>query len=80
MTLSPAAPIPEILTDDENYEMLTRLTNHFEQHHAGGRSLSEDEQGTRSAAKGTVGLRMRVERFDARAKLSQNKQPEWYTM
>ena len=26
-------------------------------------------------AKGTVGLRMAVDRFDARAKLSQNKKP-----
>lgn len=67
---------PEILTDDENYEVLTRLTDHFEQHHPGGRHLSEDEQGTRRIAKGTVGLRMHVERFDARAKLSQNKQPD----
>lgn len=67
---------PEILSDEENYEMLSRLTDHFEQHHEGGRSLSEDEQGTRRAAKGTVGLRLRVERFDARAKLSQNKQPD----
>lgn len=67
---------PEILGDDENYEMLSRLTDHFEQHHEGGRSLGEDEPGSRRAAKGTVGLRLRVDRFDARAKLSQNKQPE----
>ncbi len=52
------------------------LTDHFEQHRPNGRSLSEDEEGTRRAAKGTVGLRMRVDRFDARAKLSQNKTPE----
>src|SRR6185503_14707367 len=39
-------------------------------------SLSDDEAGTRRAAKGTVGLRIRVRRFDARAKLSQNKQPD----
>ena len=67
---------PELLSDDENYEMLSRLTDHFEKHHPGGRSLSEDEEGTRRIAKGTVGLRMRVTRFDARAKLSQNKAPE----
>ena len=67
---------PELLSDDENYEMLSRLTDHFEKHHPGGRSLSEDEEGTRRIAKGTVGLRMRVSRFDARAKLSQNKSPE----
>ncbi len=67
---------PEILTDEENYAILSRLTDHFEQHHPGGRSLSEDEEGTRRIAKGTTGLRMRVDRFDARAKLSQNKSPE----
>ena len=64
---------PEILTDDENYAMLGLLTEHFERHHPGGRSLTEDEPGTRRQARGTVGLRMRVDRFDARAKLSQNK-------
>lgn len=68
--------IPEILSEEENYAMLTRLTDHFEDHRAHGRHLSEDEEGTRRAAKGTVGLRMRVARFDARAKLSQNKSPE----
>ncbi|PRB11202.1 transcriptional regulator [Microbacterium sp. MYb72] len=67
---------PAILDEEENYAMLSRLTDHFEQHRAHGRSLSDDEEGTRRAAKGTVGLRMRVTRFDARAKLSQNKQPE----
>ena len=64
---------PEILSDEENYQILARLTDHFEQHRPGGRSLSEDEPGTRRIAKGTVGLRMHVSRFDARAKLSQNK-------
>lgn len=68
--------IPEILGEEENYAMLSRLTDHFEAHRPEGRSLSEDEAGTRRAAKGTVGLRMRVTRFDARAKLSQNKSPE----
>ena len=65
---------PQILGDDENYQMLSRLTDHFEQHQVDGRHLDEDEEGTRRIAKGTVGLRMRVDRFDARAKLSQNKQ------
>lgn len=67
---------PEILSDEENYAMLARLTDHFEQHHPGGRSLAQDEAGTRRIAKGTVGLRMVVDRFDARAKLSQNKSGE----
>ena len=41
--------------------------------------MSSQAPGTSSAgrvAKGTVGLRMRITRFDARAKLSQNKAPE----
>lgn len=67
---------PEILSEDENHAMLAQLTDHFEKGTPHGRSLSEDEAGTRRAAKGTVGLRMRVDRFDARAKLSQNKSPE----
>lgn len=67
---------PEILGEEENYAMLSQLTDHFEHHRPHGRSLSEDEAGTRRIAKGTVGLRMRVTRFDARAKLSQNKSPE----
>ncbi|KQQ66743.1 FMN-binding negative transcriptional regulator [Microbacterium sp. Leaf320] len=67
---------PELLSEEENYAMLSQLTDHFESGTPHGRSLSEDEAGTRRAAKGTVGLRMRVERFDARAKLSQNKSPE----
>jgi transcriptional regulator len=64
---------PEILGEEENYAALSMLTDHFEKGRPGGRSLSEDEAGTRRVAKGTVGLRMRVDRFDARAKLSQNK-------
>jgi transcriptional regulator len=64
---------PELLSDEENFQMLSLLTDHFEQHFPGGRSLSHDEEGARRIAKGTVGLRMRVTRFDARAKLSQNK-------
>lgn len=68
--------IPEILSEEENYQVLSRLTDHFEQHYPGGRSLAENEADTRRAAKGTVGLRMRITRFDARAKLSQNKTPE----
>jgi transcriptional regulator len=67
---------PEILSEEENFAMLAQLTDHFEKGTPHGRSLSEDEAGTRRAAKGTVGLRMRVDRFDARAKLSQNKAPE----
>lgn len=68
--------VPEVLSEEENYAVLSRLTDHFEQHFPGGRSLSEDEEGTRRMAKGTLGLRLVVTRFDARSKLSQNKSPE----
>ncbi|MFT4298297.1 MAG: FMN-binding negative transcriptional regulator [Aeromicrobium sp.] len=68
--------VPEVLDEEETYAMLSRLTDHFERRYPGGRSLGEDEAGTRRIAKGAVGLRMRVTRFDARAKLSQNKPPE----
>lgn len=67
---------PQVLGEDENYAMLCRLTDHFEQHQPGGRSLLDDEAGTRRIARGTVGIRMPVDRFDARAKLSQNKSPQ----
>ena len=67
---------PEILGDEENYQVLSGLTDHFEHHREGGRSLANDEAGSRRAAMGTRGFRLRVTRFDARAKLSQNKSPE----
>jgi transcriptional regulator len=64
---------PEILDEEENYAALCALTEHFERHQPGGRSITDDEAATRRAARGTTGLRLRVERFEARAKLSQNK-------
>jgi transcriptional regulator len=67
---------PEVLGDTENYAVLSRLTDHFEAGLPEPRSLAMDEAGTRRIATGTVGLRLVVERFDARAKLSQNKSPE----
>jgi transcriptional regulator len=66
---------PEILSDDENFRVLGDLVDHFERRMPTPVSLGLDEEGSRRVAKGTVGLRMRVARFDARLKLSQNKQP-----
>jgi transcriptional regulator len=68
--------VPEILSAEENYAVLSTLTDHFEGGMPHGRSLAMDEDRSRRVAMGTVGLRMRVTRFDARAKLSQNKAPE----
>ena len=67
---------PELLEADENFAVLDRLTDHFEARMPEPRSLHIDEESARRIAKGTVGLRLRVTRFDARAKLSQNKTPE----
>ena len=67
---------PQLLDAEENYQVLCRLTDHFEAHQPGGRSLLHDETATQRAAKGTTGLRLPVDRFEARAKLSQNKTPD----
>jgi transcriptional regulator len=41
---------PETLDPEENYAVLSRLTDHFEQDRPGGRSLHQDEAATRRAA------------------------------
>lgn len=68
--------VPELLGEEENFAVLSRLTEHFEHGRPGGRSLSDDEPAARRLALGTRGFRLRVTRFEARAKLSQNKSPE----
>ena len=67
---------PEILSDDENFRVLGELVDHFERVMPEPSTLTLDEAGSRRVARGTVGIRLRVTRFDARAKLSQNKAPE----
>ena len=68
--------VPEILSDDENFRILGELVDHFEQRMPTPVSLDIDLDKAARIARGTVGLRIRVTRFDARAKLSQNKSPE----
>jgi transcriptional regulator len=68
--------VPEILTDDENFVVLGKLVDHFEGRMPHPVSLDQDEATARRVAKGTVGLRIRVARVDARLKLSQNKSDE----
>ena len=67
---------PEILSDEENFTILQRLVDHFEAPMPRPVSLDYDEEKARRIAKGTIGLRIRVDRIDARLKLSQNKTPE----
>ena len=67
---------PEILSDEENFRVLGDLVDHFEERMPHPVSLDVDEETARRIAKGTVGIRLVVTRFDARLKLSQNKAPE----
>ena len=66
---------PELLSDEENFSVLGRLVDHFEKGMPQPMALKLDEPAARHIATGTVGLRLRVTRFDARLKLSQNKEP-----
>ena len=66
---------PELLSDEENFSVLGRLVDHFEKRMPQPMALQIDEPAARQSATGTVGLRLRVTRFDARLKLSQNKEP-----
>lgn len=67
--------VPEVLSDEENFDVLTRLVNSYESQLPGGRLLPTDDPRVQRMAKGTVGLRLRVTRFEFRPKLSQNKPP-----
>jgi transcriptional regulator len=67
---------PEILSDDENFEVLGKLVDYFEHRLPNPVSLQIDEEAARHIATGTVGIRVPITRFDARLKLSQNKPPE----
>lgn len=67
---------PELLTDEQNLQALTELTDHFESRVVKPRGLHLEPEYSRRIARGTVGVRVRVTRADARAKLSQNKPPE----
>jgi transcriptional regulator len=65
---------PQILGEEENLEVLTRLVDHFE------RRLDEpfhlDREEAAPIAKGTIGLRIPIDRFEMKRKLSQNKDEE----
>jgi transcriptional regulator len=67
---------PEILSAEENFEVLRRLVDHFERDVPNPKSLSIDEGFATNLAKGTVGMRIPITRIDARRKLSQNKTRE----
>ena len=64
---------PDILAPEANFEVLTRLVEHFEQH-VEQPVLLDPEYGA-SLAKGTVGLRIPITRYICKLKLSQDKDP-----
>ncbi|TXN28116.1 FMN-binding negative transcriptional regulator [Lacisediminihabitans profunda] len=67
---------PEILSDEENYRVLGDLVDFFENRMPHPARLEQNEEYARRIVHGTAGFRLRVTRFDARLKLSQNKSPE----
>ena len=65
--------VPEVLSEEENLGTLTRLVERFEQHVENPMWL--DQEWAAPVAKGTVGIRLRVDRFTCKRKLSQDKDP-----
>lgn len=64
---------PEVLGEEENLEALTRLVERFEREVEEPMFLERDW--ATPFARGTVGIRLRVERFTCKRKLSQDKDP-----
>ena len=65
---------PQVLDPDENLTVLARLTERFEQHVDEPMWLDRDRAAP--LARGTVGLRIPVDRFVCKVKMSQDKDPE----
>jgi transcriptional regulator len=65
--------VPEILSDDENWRVLGELVHHFEDGMPHPNLLEHNEEYGRRIMSGTVGFRFVATRFEARAKLSQDK-------
>ncbi|HWO47415.1 MAG TPA: FMN-binding negative transcriptional regulator [Solirubrobacterales bacterium] len=65
---------PQILDEEENLAVLTRLVERFERHVPEPAYLEREY--AIPIAKGTVGLRIPVERFELKRKLGQNKDVE----
>lgn len=65
---------PQILSDAENIEVLTRLTAHFERRVERPQYLPADVAAR--VAPGTVGLRLPIDRFVCKVKSSQDKDAE----
>jgi transcriptional regulator len=66
--------VPEILDEEANLRTLARLVEHFERHVE--EPLLLDLEWGAPVAKGTVGIRLPVTRFQCKVKMSQDKDPE----
>jgi transcriptional regulator len=65
---------PQLLDEEENLTVLTRLVEHFERQVE--RPLALDQEWGALLAKGTVGIRLPIERFVCKVKMSQDKDPQ----
>ncbi|MFK3670828.1 FMN-binding negative transcriptional regulator [Leifsonia aquatica] len=68
--------VPEILSDEENLEVLARLVDHFERELPEPRQMAGTEADSAYAQRissGTVGLRLTPTRISAKQKMSQNR-------
>ncbi len=63
--------VPQMLDADENLRVLTRLVAHFEQHV--DEPMWLDQEYGAAMARGTVGLRIPIDRFTLKVKMSQDK-------
>lgn len=69
--------VPELLGPEENLRALGELVDHFELAMPEPRSLKLAPEDAERQSRGTLGFRLRVERYEAKAKLSQNKPESW---
>lgn len=65
--------VPEVLDDETTLAVLGGLVEHFERHVEAPMLLDPDWG--RPVARGTVGLRIPIARFDCKVKMSQDKDP-----
>ena len=71
--------VPEVLSTEENFAVLTRLVERFEGRVEQPRTLDgtpEDAENARRDSRGTVGLRLTPTKVVAKQKMSQNKPAE----
>lgn len=65
---------PELLDPDANQRLLTRLTAHFERHVK--RPVALDSDVSARLAPNTVGIRVPIDRFICKVKMSQDEDPD----